>query len=553
MKHLKDLILKYSLQNAIFYSGKANVGAVLGKVIAENSEARKNINELRKEVEEIVNQVNKLSLEQQKSELRRIAPELLEKEKKAEEGLPELPNAKVSKVVTRFAPSPTGPLSLAQFLRAVMLSYAYARKYKGKFIVRIEDTDAKKIEKKFYDWIKEDLRNLGIKWDSLVLQSDRLDLYYKHAEDLILRGKAYVCVCKDFKKFKDSKSECPCRKNTKDKNLELWKGMLRGKFEEGEAVLRLKLSMKDPNPVLRDPPLLRVNKHIHPLKGRKYKVWPLYNFACSIDDHSLGITHIFRGKEHEHNTSVQKRISSIFSWKFPEVVNFGMIRFPGEKIHTRDIKEWIEEGKVSGWDDPRLPTIRSLLRRGFHPKALQGYGIQLSLTKTDVTLDWEKLETINRKVIDPIANRYMVVIDPVRISIESSPEIREIFENLHPDFPKRGKKKIYVNSKAIYISKEDFEGFKQKIIRLKGLFNISLGRKPRYIGDDLIRDMPKIQWVSEPNINVKIVKPNGILEGLGEPEMNSLKVGELIQMERIGFGRIDSKNKNEITVYFAHK
>jgi glutamyl-tRNA synthetase len=551
---LRNLVLMYALQNAVFYRGKANLSAVLGKVISQSPEARSDIPQTRSLVEQTVRQVNLMSPDEQKKTLGKLDPSMLEREEKKEGGLSDLPGAEEG-IRTRFAPSPTGPLSIGQFMRAVFLSHAYARKYKGKFIVRVEDTDAKKIEPEAYEWIKEDLLRMGTKWDSLVLQSDRLSLYYRHAREMIELSKAYVCSCSpgDFKKHKLSRKECPCRANTKERNLSLWDSMLRGELEEGSAVLRLKGKMDDPNPVLRDPPLLRINKTPHPLKGEKYPVWPLYNFACVVDDHELGITHVFRGKEHEHNTAVQKAIAGVFKWDFPDVINFGMIRFPEEKLHTRDIREMIAKGEVEGWDDPRLPTIRSLLRRGFQPEAIRKLAMQCGLSKNDIELSWENLDTQNRKIIDPIANRYMVVTDPVRLSIDSAPEKREVFENLHPDFLGRGKKKILLDHSRIFISGEDHEKFRGKIIRLKGLYNITLGKKPRYAGDLVMKDMQKVQWVSEPNVKVRIVNRHGLLEGLGEQEMAKLKPDEIIQMERIGFGRVDSNNRKEVVVYFAHK
>ena len=489
---LRELVLRYALQNAVFYKGKANASAVLGKVISQSKEARSNIKETRSLVEQAVKQVNVMCLDEQKKALEKSAPELLEREGKEEGVLSDLPGAKEGKVKTRFAPSPTGPLSIGQFMRAVFLSHAYARKYRGKFIVRIEDTDAKKIEPEAYEWIKEDLLRMGTKWDLLVLQSYRLPLYYKFAKEMIELSKAYVCSCKteNFWKHKLSKSECPCRANEKEKNLELWDYMVSGKLEEGSSVLRLKGKMGDPNPVLRDPPLFRINKTPHPLKAEKFSVWPLYNFACTVDDHDLQVTHVFRGKEHEHNTAVQKAIANVFRWEFPNVINFGMIRFPGEKIHTRDIREMVADGKVSGWDDPRLPTIRSLLRRGFQPEAIRNLAMQCGLSKTDIELSWENLDTQNRRLIDQMANRYMVVIDPVKLSIENAPEKREIFENLHPDFPKRGKKKILLDHSKIYISREDHKNFRGKIIRLKGLYNRRNEIRPRPAGVLVLLTIP---------------------------------------------------------------
>ncbi|MEM7815675.1 MAG: glutamate--tRNA ligase [Candidatus Aenigmatarchaeota archaeon] len=553
---MKDLILKYALQNAVFYNGKADPKAVLGKVMAGEPELRKRIEEVRKEIEKAIEKVNSLSLEEQRKMLEKIAPELLQKEERKQEGLPELPGAKMGKVVTRFAPSPTGPLNISHVLRAVMLNYLYAKKYKGRFILRIEDTDPSKIGTEYYDMIKSDLRSIGVKPDKIVVQSERMKRYYKYAELLIRRGKIFACFCpsEKFRNLKEKKKSCPDENSTPSRNLKAWNYALKGKYKEGEVVFRLRTSMSEPNPALRNPPMLRVCDDRHPIQGSKYKVWPLYNYANVIDDHELKVTHVFRGKEHEHNTAIQKRLYDALKWKPPVVLNFGMIYLPGEKIHTRDIREWIREKRVSGWDDPKLHTIRALLRRGFLPKTFQLLSIQTGLSKTDIRLSWENIEGVNRKVIDPVANRYMVVTEPVRISVMSAPEIREVYEPLHPDFPRRGRKKIPVDLKQIWISGEDFRNLQGKEFRLKGLGNIHLrGNEGYYTGNQILGDMQKIQWVSEPNVKVNIVKPEKTIEGLGEPNLLKLKPGALIQMERIGFGKVDRVSKNEVVIFFAHK
>lgn len=554
MEKIKKIILKYCLQNAIFYNGKAEIGAVLGKVLASEPDLRGKIKWVNEEISKAVKEVNKLSLEQQKAKLEKIAPELLEKKIKVQEELPTLPNAVPGKVVTRFAPAPTGPLSISHMLRAVMLSYLYAKKYKGKFILRFEDSDARNIKKEYYGFILEDLLTCSVKWNKLVKESDRLEICYKHAKEMIEKGKTYICTCKaaQFKKLKLAKKECECRNNSVKTNLERWEKMFKA-YKEGEAVVRLKTSMQASNPALRDPPLLRIIEAEHPIKGKKYRVWPLYNYACVIEDHLEDITHVFRGKEHEHNTAIQSEIYKIFNWQPPVVVNFGMIYLPGKKIHTREIKKWIQEGKVKGWDDVKLPTVKALLRRGFQPEAFKKFAMQCGLTKTDIILSWENLEGINRKLIDHLANRYSVVIDPVKISIKDAPKIKVVKLDLHPDFPKRGKRELPVDLNNIYISKQDFEQFKGKKIRLIGFGNIELDRVSKYIGKKIEKDMQKIQWVSEPNIKVEILNPEKDLKGLAEPSLKRLRIDSLIQMERIGFARIDKIDKEKITICFAHK
>ncbi len=552
---LRDIIKKYALQNAVFYNGRANPQAVLGKVLASEPGLRKHVQLVREEIERVVSEVNTLHLEEQKTLLHNIDPKLLERQEKVQVPLPGLPNAQEGKVVTRFAPAPTGPLHISHIMRAAMLSYLYAKKYSGKFIVRFEDTDAKKIDGQFYDMIKNDLHAVGIKWDEIVLESDFMDLYYKYAKKLFDKKKFYVCVCpqENFKKLKEKKKNCPCRRNSAKKNLELWKQMLAGKFREGRAVVRLKTSMKHKNPALRDPPMLRISKAPHPKKGRKFFVWPLYNFANVVADHYNRITHVFRAKEHQHNTEIQSLLYKALKWEPPETVNFGLVYLPGEKLHKRDIIEGFRKKSYTGWNDIKLPTIQALVRRGFHPDTFRESAIMCGLSKTDIRLDWENIEGINRKVIDPLANRYMVVIDPVKIEIDTTGDVKSVETPLHPDFPDRGDKKIPV-SDFIYISRDDFERLSGKEFRLKNLFNIDLkGRVGHYSGNEVKKEHQKVQWVSEPHVKVKILTKENVLQGLGEPAMQQLKVGDIIQMERIGFGRVDKKEKEGIVIAFAHK
>jgi glutamyl-tRNA synthetase len=553
---MKTLILKYALQNAVFYGGKAETGAVLGKVLAGEPALRKRVQEVKKEIEIALKEVNSLSPEEQRKRLEGIAPELLERKERKEEGLPELPEAKMGKVVTRFAPAPSGALNISHALRAVMINYLYAKKYGGKFILRLEDTDASKVEKEYYGMIKEDLRSIGVKPDLVVIQSERMESYYRHAHHLIKEGHMFACFCPvdKFKIFVQARKPCPHQKAKPEENLKAWKDSLEGKCREGEVVFRFRTSMKEPNPALRNPAMIRISEKAHPLQGKKYRVWPLYNYANVIDDHEFGVTHVFRGKEHEHNTTIQKRVYEALGWEPPVALNFGMIYLPGEKLHKRHIKELIKEGKLSGWDDPRLPTIRSLVRRGFLPEMFRQLAINTGLSKNDIRIGWENVEGINKKFIDPIANRYMVVMEPVKISIRGGPGIKEAEEAFHPDFPERGKKKIPVREQDIWISGEDFRSLSGKEFRLKGLGNIHLrGNEGYYTGNAIVREMQKVQWVSEPHVRIRVVMPERTLEGIGEPSMAKLKSGDLIQMERIGFGRVDTADQKEVAVFFAHK
>jgi glutamyl-tRNA synthetase len=555
MARMRNRIMKYALQNAIFYGGKANPKSVLGKVLGSEPDLRSQAPQVRIEVDKIVSDINRLSSDVQEARLRELAPEMLVKEEKHQDELPPLPGAEPGKVITRFAPSPTGPINIAQLLRAAMMSFLYAEKYSGSFVLRIEDTDPGRAEKPFYQQIQDDLEVAGIRWDRLVIQSDSMNSYYAHARNLLSGSHCYMCTCTadGFRKLKLRKQDCPCRDRSPGENLSLFEDSLKGKFGEGQIVMRFRSSMKDPNPALRDPPLMRVSKARHPLRGRKHNLWPLYNYANVIEDHGQGITHVFRGKEHQHNTEIQRRLYQALGWEPPVTVNFGMIHLPGEKLHTRDIRELIKSGKVTGWNDPRLHTVQSLIRRGFQPGAFRLYAIQVGLTRTDIKMNWDNLESFNRSIIDPEANRYMVVADPVKVSLRGGPDRPKVQTYLHPDYPKRGKREIPVDRKSIYLVREDWKRFQRKKIRLKNLFNIKLdGRTAHYAGNEIVQDMPKLHWVSSPHVEVRILCPDRKLRALGEPTMRKLKKGELLQMERMGYGRLDKKAK-EITIIWTHR
>lgn len=555
----KEVIRKFILQNAYFHEGIPNTGSVIGKIMSEYPDFRKNPLEVKKKIEEQVKWFNSLTEREREREMGSLPSEMLERDLKRQEGLPPLRDAVRGRVVTRFAPSPTGPLSIFQVSRALMLSYLYAREYGGRFVLRIEDTDVKKIRNEYYGMIKEDLLSMGVKWDRLVMQSDHLPAYYRHAEKLIKDRRIYACFCpaERFRELKLKKQNCPCRDFSPGENLGYWEKAKEDKYKEGEVVFRLNTSMHDPNPALRDPPMLRINKGKHPRKGSKYKVWPLYNYSCAIDDHLLGITHVFRGKEHEHNTAVQMRLYEALGWKPPVVINFGMIYLPGEKLHTRDVAEMIRKKEISGWDDPRLPTVRALIRRGFTPEAFRLLSVQVGLTKHDINIDWETFYGINRKLIDSGAERYRVVTDPVGIDIGSC--IKEtgtgkaVSVQKHPE--RSDTRKVAVTPR-VYISGEDFKRLAGKNIRLLDLFNVRLDKRKKCglaRSQAITGSIQKIQWVPEGGIPVTILKPDAVIEGKGEHAMKGLAKGEIIQMLRIGFGRVDNKTKTGIKIVFAHK
>ncbi|ASJ16310.1 glutamate--tRNA ligase [Thermococcus chitonophagus] len=564
---------KYALINAIEHDGKANSKAVIGKILGENPELRPKAREIVPIVNKVVEEVNRLSLEEQKAKLKELYPEYFEakKEKKEEKkGLPPLPKAEKGKVVTRFAPNPDGAFHLGN-ARAAILSHEYARMYDGKFILRFDDTDpkVKRPEPIFYDMIIEDLKWLGIEPDEIVYASDRLEIYYKYAEELIRMGKAYVCTCspEKFRELRDKGIACPHRDEPVEVQLERWRKMLNGEYREGEAVVRIKTDLNHPNPAVRDWPALRIiDNPNHPRAGNKYRVWPLYNFASAIDDHELGVTHIFRGQEHAENETRQRYIYEYLGWEYPVTVHHGRLSIEGVILSKSKTRKGIEEGKYLGWDDPRLGTIRALRRRGIRPEAIKELIIEVGLKRSDTTVSWDNLAAINRKLVDPIANRYFFVADPIPMYVEDTEEF-EAKIPLHPDHPERGYRVLkFTPGKPVYVSRDDLDLLKPgNFVRLKDLFNVEIlevsenSIKARFHSYDYEvarkNKWRMIHWVTEGK-PCEVIVPEGdeliIRKGLLERDAN-VKVDEVVQFERFGFVRIDKIEGDKVVAIFAHK
>ncbi|ASJ11294.1 glutamate--tRNA ligase [Thermococcus sp. P6] len=571
--NLEELILKYALINAYTHGGKANPKAVMGKVLGENPGLRSRARELIPLVGEIVEKVNAMNLREQEARLRELHPEFFEsKEDRKEEkkGLPPLPKAEKGKVVTRFAPNPDGAFHLGN-ARAAILSHEYARLYGGKFILRFDDTDpkVKRPEPKFYDWIIEDLRWLGFKVDEVHMASDRLEIYYKYAEELIRDGKAYVCTCKpeEFRELRNRGIACPHRDEPVEVQLERWRKMLNGEYREGEAVVRIKTDLNHPNPAVRDWPALRIiDNPNHPRTGNRYRVWPLYNFASAIDDHELGVTHIFRGQEHAENETRQRYIYDHFGWEYPVTVHHGRLSIEGVVLSKSKTRKGIQEGKYLGWDDPRLGTIRALKRRGIRPEAIRELIVKVGVKRSDTTVSWDNLAAINRRIVEPLANRYFFVADPVEMHVEGYDEGFTAEIPLHPDHPERGVRRLrFEPGKPLYVSRDDMELFKPgSFVRLKDLFNVEItevegGRiRARFHSMDyeVAREnrWRMVHWVPEGK-PCEVIVPEGdellIRKGLLEKDAD-VRVDDIVQFERFGFVRIDEVGEKVVGI-FAHR
>ncbi len=380
----KEKILAYSLKNAVEHDGEAKENSVLNSLFHEGLQ-KKDVKKVRKAIQKIVNEVNSLSPEKQEIEFRKLEKQI--SHRKERQGLPPLPRAKKGKVVMRFSPSASGPLHVGHAL-VLCPSFLYTEKYKGKFYIRIEDTNPENIFPHSYKMIKEEAKWLTKNKAVILIQSKRMSLYYRYIEKLLQKS-AYVCTCsqEEFKQLILQKKPCPCRQQTVKENLTKWKKMLNKRgYKEGEAVVRFKSNLKHKNPAMRDFPLARINLKKHHLQKNKYRVWPLMNLAVTVDDMELGMTHIIRAKDHKDNAKRQEMIYKVLKKKAPWTAFIGRIHFKGLEFSTTKMREGIEKKEYSGWDDPRLPTIASLKQK-YKPEAFWKLAEQRGISEVDKIME----------------------------------------------------------------------------------------------------------------------------------------------------------------------
>jgi len=565
------LARKYALFNALKYAKPPAAGPVMGRLMGSHPELRSHAKKVTKLIARVVGEVSKTDFTHWESELTIIAPELLEElgeKREPEKGLPPLRGAD-SGVTMRFAPNPNGPPTLGS-ARGIIVNSEYARTYQGRFILRFDDTDPKTKTPlpDAYTWYLEDCRWLGAEPDEVILASDRIQIYYDHAGELIEKDGGYVCFCSQarFKEYKDKGKPCPHREQSIGETLDHWREMLGGALEAGSSVLRVKTDMGHSDPAIRDWVAFRIvdTPHPRPEIDSKYRVWPLLDFESAVEDHLLKITHIIRGKDLIDSEHRQQYIYKYFNWDYPRTLHWGRVKIHEfGRLSTSEIGTAIKSGKYTGWDDPRLPTIRSLRRRGIQPEALRRFFTELGVNETDIGLSMENIYSENRKMIDKIAKRHFFTPAPVRVIIKDAPPTTAK-PLLHPPDKKRGHRNIPVKNEVL-ISHEDAKKLKNnELLRLKDLYNIKITKitkKPKMIEAeyenskiDIIREKNGriIHWTPPDGIKVEVLTPKGKENGIGEHEIVE-SIGQVVQFERYGFVRIDSIKNGMVTAYLAHK
>ena len=566
---LKNDIRKFALQNAFEHDGKTQDKIVLSKILGTKPEYRSKAKEIISEISEIVNEINKLSLEEQKSEIESSFPDILEpkeKQVKEEQELPSLEGAENGKVVTRFPPEPNGYPHIGH-AKAAIINEEYVNKYGGKKILRMDDTNPESERLEYYAAIKVGLEWLGIHYDVIKNTSDDMELLYEKGSEIINSEHAYVCTCKrdDISKNRREMKECKCSKGDLKQNNDRWNKMFE-KFKPGDAIVRFRGNMNSENTVMRDPVLFRIIEGKHPLLGEKYRVWPSYDFAVAIEDSIDGVTHAFRSKEYELRNELYDAILDALKMRKPKMGEFSRLEFKGMPVSKRVLRPLIEEGKIASYDDPRLPTLEAMKKRGITPQAIRKFILSLGFTKSNTFAPFDALESFNRKIIDGESIRLFMIQNPKKIIIKKLPlDSVEI-----PNHPTKdlGKRRVDVEENVLVEVQPENNLEVNSHLRLMGLGNIKIVSNHQeivaeYTDDNMEVDFPKAQWIPEKNVHkIKILIPKQLfieeifnensleeLEVYTESHFLELKEDAKIQFMRFGYCRKDSQNQ----AIFTHK
>ena len=375
----------------------------------------------------------------------------------------DLESGKRNKVVTRFPPEPNGYLHIGH-AKSIIINFGLADEFGGKTNLRFDDTNPLKEDQEFVDAIKEDVAWLGYEWDGLFFASDYFEEMYSRAELLIKKGKAYVddLTADEIREYRGTLTEpgkeSPYRNRTVEENLDLFKRMRSGEFGNGEKVLRAKIDMASPNINLRDPVIYRVAHATHHNTGDKWCIYPMYAFAHPIEDAIEGVTHSLCTTEFEDQRP-------LYDWVVrecemdatPQQIEFGRLNLTNTVMSKRKLKQLVEEGFVDGWDDPRLPTISGLRRRGYTPEAIQEFVKAAGVSKGYSTVDAQMLEHFVREDLKMKAPRTMGVLRPLKVVITNYPEgeVEWLDAEINPENPEMGTRKIPF-SREIYVEQDDF-------------------------------------------------------------------------------------------------
>ncbi|WP_346884236.1 glutamine--tRNA ligase/YqeY domain fusion protein [Clostridium sp. UBA4395] len=516
----------------------------------------------------------------------------------------DLQSNKHDNIITRFPPEPNGYLHIGH-AKSIVLNFELADEFNGKTNLRFDDTNPTKEDTEYVESIKEDIKWLGFDWDDLYFASDYFEEMYNRAVLLIKKGLAFVCdltpdEIREYRgSLKEPGKESPYRNRTVKENLDLFDRMRKGEFKDGEKVLRAKIDMSSPNINMRDPIIYRISHTAHHNTGDKWCVYPMYDFAHPLEDAIEGITHSICTLEFEdHRPLYDWVVEACEMESTPRQIEFARLNITNTVMSKRKLKALVDEGIADGWDDPRMPTIAGLRRRGYTPESIRNFCREIGVAKNDSTVDEQLLEHFIREDLSTKAPRTMGVIRPLKVVITNYPEgeveMLEIENN--QDDPSMGKRMVQF-SREIYIEEEDFMEeppkkyfrlFPGNEVRLKGAYFIKCndfikdesgkvveihctydketksgtgftGRKVKgtihwvdassaipaefRLYEPLIKD----EEIDENKTFLECVNPKSleVLLGYVEDNVRGVKQGESFQFFRHGYFNVDSKYSTE--------
>lgn len=522
----------------------------------------------------------------------------------------DLADKKISGVFTRFPPEPNGYLHIGH-AKSICLNFGLAKSYQGTCNLRFDDTNPSKEETEYVDSIKEDVRWLGFEWDNLHFASDYFDQLYEWSEKLIQDGHAYVCdlTSEETREYRGSLTEpgknSPHRDRTPEENLDLFRRMKAGEFEDGSRTLRAKIDMASPNFNMRDPVMYRILRAHHHRTGDKWCIYPMYDWAHGQSDSMEGITFSICTLEFEHHRPLYNWFCEKLEIHHPRQIEFARLNINYTVMSKRKLLQLVKENHVNGWDDPRMPTISGLRRRGYTPESLRNFCADVGIAKFNSTIDFVRLENAIREHLNAVAPRRMTVMDPVKLTITNWPK-DEVHTNEVVNVPgdeSAGTREIPFSG-SLWIERADFrEEAPRKFFRLKKGGAVRL--RGGYIIDctDVVKDdegniteilstydpetrsgqdnsgrkvKGTIHWVSadhaqeievrnydrlftveNPDSNedgksfLDHINPDSLTvsTGLAEPELANTKVGDRVQFERLGYYIADQDSTDDKLVF----
>ncbi len=386
----------------------------------------------------------------------------------------DLKSGKHKEIITRFPPEPNGYLHIGH-AKSIILNFELADEFKGKTNLRFDDTNPVKEDTEYVESIKADVKWLGFEWDELYFASDYFEEMYNRAVLLIKKGKAYVCELtpEEMRQYRgtltEAGKESPYRNRSIEENLDLFERMKKGEFKDGEKVLRAKIDMASPNMNMRDPVIYRIAHASHHNTGDKWCIYPMYDYAHPIEDAIEGITHSICTLEFEDHRP-------LYDWVIiecemecqPQQIEFARLNMTNTIMSKRYLKQLVDENVVVGWDDPRMPTVAGLRRRGYTPQAIRNFCREIGVSKSNSTVDSQLLDHFQREDLLVKAPRTMAVLRPLKVVITNYPkdEVEMLEAEINADNPEMGNRQIPF-SREIYIEQDDFmENPPKKYFRL---------------------------------------------------------------------------------------